>query len=77
MSVKDIGQKSRSKNVSMGISIECILEMIDDFTYGAAEELTVRNGMWGVFEAYAVPLITIPISQDQLKRILLSMGFSF
>ncbi len=27
-------------------------EIIDDFTHGAAEELTVRNRTWCVFKAY-------------------------
>ena len=33
--------------------MECLREIIDDFTHGAAEELTVRNMTWGVFKAYA------------------------
>ncbi len=43
----------RSKNPSMGISMECLLEIIDDFKHGAAEESTVRKTTWGVFKAYA------------------------
>ncbi len=41
----------------MGISMECLLEIIDDFTHGAAGESTVRNTTtWGIFKACMVSL---------------------
>ena len=43
----------------MGILIECLPEIIDNFTHGAAEESTVGNMAWGVFKAYAFFYISV------------------
>ncbi len=51
----------------MGISMECLLEIIDDFTDGVGEESThyitvVNTATWGVSKAYAFFLILSELS---------------
>ncbi len=49
--------------------MECLPEIIDDFTHGAAEESTVRNTTWGVFKANAFCLVisTHPLTVEDMK----------